>query len=108
MATMSDRKVNKPRLTLRKVRLGRELHPMYRGIVPFLLSFGVDEELLEELSPEAILSMFASFMNRGGENDYSLGRVQTAAFKRYLKAQGIEDWTNGQKARKATTRIARG
>jgi len=93
MKAASSRKVNKPRLTLRKQKLERDLHPMYRGIVPFLLFFGADNKKVAALTPEAILGTFASFMNKGGEMSYPLSKKDTASFKMYLRLHGIEDWT---------------
>jgi hypothetical protein len=94
MKVATDRKVNKPRLTLRKtLKSERDLHPMYRGIVPFLLFFGADNKKVVSLTPEAILGTFASFMNKGGDMNYPLSRIDTAKFRMYLKLHGIEDWT---------------
>lgn len=106
MKTVSNRKVNKPRLTLRKkVSDERFLHPMYRGIVPFLLYFGAPPKLFGVLTPEAILGIFASYMNKAGGNEYGFDKINRGLFKAYLKKHSIEDWTkDGQKTLTATLR----
>lgn len=90
---MSPRKVNKPRVSLRtKMIAPRQLHPMYRGVVPMLLRFDANFSELDKYPPEMILKMIGIFMNTKNSH-MALSQRKQKKLRSYLKSHNIADWT---------------
>ena len=102
---VSERKVNRPRLTLRK-KQGKTVAPYYRGIVPLLIRKGVDFSW--DMTPEQLMTDFSQQLF----NDQTfklLDRGQLVRLRAYLKLLDLEDYTresNEPSKRKASTRNA--
>ena len=83
-----NRKVNKPRTTLRKSQR-RELEPKYRGVVPAIIEL---MSKYEEFPPETLLMLFGMMVSNPDAWS-SMKKKNLPAFRRYLKKHNITDWS---------------